>query len=128
MSFLESTILLPIRLNNPFLDTMFPSVGSVDAVLDTGYSGFVLVPQEIFLQLGFDQLVHKRSRAVLADGRRIELRGSYGSIVFKESLTVDGLVETNRDITEVLLGVDGIRKLVLTIDSCRRKIIIETCA
>jgi clan AA aspartic protease len=128
MAFVDGAVAAMVRITNPFADASYPTAGAVAAVIDTGYSGFLVVPEEIFLELRLDQLSTKKARATLADGRVMELTGSYGTVSFvRESFSLDGLIETNRDLSEVLLGMDGIRRFILTIDSCRRSVVTEVC-
>jgi hypothetical protein len=47
----DDILLVPIRLSNPLLETEYPEDGFMMAVLDTGYTGFILVPPVIFRAL-----------------------------------------------------------------------------
>lgn len=128
LPFLGSSIALPITVRNPLLNSSYPRVGSTIALVDTGYSGFLLVPRRIFEELKLHQLGTRVTDARLSDGRVIRLTRAPGSIRFDEnSLTVDGLIDTHQDVSEVLIGMDGIRRFILTVDSCRRKLLTDVC-
>ena len=99
------------------------------AVLDTGYSGFLYIPERLFRKLGFDKLRTKKLKATLADGGSFGLSGAYGSISFPslENLTVDGIVETSKGAREILIGMEGIRSLALELNCCRQTLNVASC-
>ena len=126
--FIHSTPVIEARLANPLLGLRCPETGELMAVIDTGFSGFLFVPQRLFKELGFDQLKTRKSRALLADGSRLELRGAYGSIEFPRlAVTADGLVETAPGASEVLIGMEGLRQLRLNLDCCSQSLEAERC-
>ena len=128
LPFLDSSLGLPIKLRNPLLGVSHPRKGNTIAVVDTGYSGFLLVQRRIFEKLKLHQLTTSVADAHLADGRVIKLTRAPGSIRFDEnSLTVDGLIDTHQDVSEILIGMAGIRRLILTVDPCRRILLTDVC-
>lgn len=127
-SFTGDDLLVPIRLSNPLLDTEYPIDGEVMAALDTGYTGFVLVPPTIFTALKLNELKPITTRGQLTDGRSIELQAAYGILRISELRFEDeGLIETNTEIREILFGMRAMRRLKTTIDGCRRLIIMNRC-
>ncbi len=107
----------------------YPERGSVVAVVDTGFSGFLFVPRRLFDGLGLGELRPRKSAAVLADGSRIEMRGAYGAVEYPElAVTTDGLVETSEGASEILVGIDGIRQLSLWMDCCSGTLEAERCS
>lgn len=92
---------------------------SLVAVLDTGYSGFLLLSEQLFERLGFSDLRVETSSAALADGRRVTLRSAYGMIsVQGSSLEAAGAVQTLDGAEETLVGMDALRGLAVTLDTC----------
>mgnify|MGYP006271079693 CR=1 FL=1 len=127
-SFADETLLVPIELSNPFLKTHYPPDGSVMAVLDTGFTGFLLVPNRIFSERRLDELKPVVTTGQLADGTSIHLRGAYGSLRISEVDFVDeGLIETAPSIGEIILGVRGVKRLRTLLDGCRRLLVMERC-
>ena len=121
-------MLVPITLSNPLLGSDYPTDGSVMAALDTGYTGFILVPYAIFRALRLDQLKPIITRGELADGRSIELQAAYGALRIPElPFEEEGLIETNPEITEILLGMRAMKRLRSTIDGCKRFLMMERC-
>jgi clan AA aspartic protease len=119
---------VPIKLTNPFLDAQYPLRGVVMAVVDTGFTGFVLTPSKVFRALKFDQLKTSRVRGELADGTSIELQAAYGILEVPEIEHEDeGLIEFNPKIKEILLGVRGIKKLKTIVNGCKSLISMEKC-
>ena len=99
------------------------------AVLDTGYSGFLFVPEKIFKKLRLHDLEVKKARATLADGSSSELTGSFGSIGFPSlNLQLDGLIETTDGAAEILIGMEGVRNLFIDLDCCRRRLTAQDCS
>lgn len=127
-AFTEESLLIPVRLSNPFLDTYYPSDGLVMAVLDTGFTGFMVVPHRVFEALRLHELKSVQTTGQLADGTSIQLHGAYGILRIPEiRLEDEGLIETNPNIREIILGMRGMRRLRITIDGCRKFLGIERC-
>jgi clan AA aspartic protease len=98
------------------------------AVLDTGFTGFLLVPYEVFRALKFDELKPRRMKGELADGTSIDLQAAYGILEIPEIHFEDeGLIESNPHIRETLVGIRGVKKLRTVIDGCRRTITTNKC-
>jgi len=115
--FLESSPVIPITIVNTLAEASHPAERSMLAIVDTGYSGFLLVPLRTFHELGFDDLRKNSSRAQLANGSVVELCSSYGTIRFEDLETeADGRVQSCEGVEEVLLGIDGLRGLAITVD------------
>ena len=99
------------------------------AVLDTGYSGFLFVPEILFRKLRLHDLTIKKVKAGLADGSSTELTGSFGSIRFPSlDLQLDGLIETTKGAAEILIGMEGVRRLLIELDCCRRELTVQDCS
>lgn len=127
-SFADETLLVPIKLSNPFLDTQYPPRGSVMAVLDTGFTGFVLVPNSVFRELRLDELKPILTNGQLADGTVIQLRGAYGTLRIPEvEFKDEGLIETSPNMREIILGIRGMKRLRTLMDGCRRLLMMERC-
>ena len=120
--------MVPVRITNPFLDAHYPRDGMVMAVVDTGFTGFLLIPFEAFRALKLDELKPKLVKGQLANGASIELQAAYGILEIPEVRFEDeGLIESNPHIREILLGVEGMKKLRTVIDGCRRTITTDKC-
>ncbi len=127
-SFVDSTPVIELKVRNEILDSGHTVTDGLMAVVDTGFSGFLLVPQRLFKDLGFDQLKTRKITVVLADGSRLELVGAYGSVEFPQlAITTDGLVETSPGASEVLVGMEGLRQLRLSLDCCSGSLEAESC-
>ncbi len=127
-SFTDESLMVPVRITNPFLDAHYPPDGIVMAVLDTGFTGFLLIPFETFRALKLDELKPRLVKGELANGASIELQAAYGILEIPEVRFEDeGLIESNPHIREILLGVKGMKKLRTVIDGCRRTITTDKC-
>ncbi len=126
---LGESILVPVIIRSPLTGGRYPNEkGEILAVLDTGYTGFVLVPEDVFEELGLNQLEPVRSVAKTADGREIELKGNYAVIELPDiRLGVEGLVETASNVEEILLGVEWLKEVDFVVDGCSGVVVIEAC-
>ena len=126
--FLESSPVIPIIVANTLAAPSHPPEISVVAVVDTGYSGFLLLPRAIFNALGFEGLRTDSSRARLANGSFVEMSSAYGTIRFGDlGAEADGRVQTCEGAEEVLIGMDGLRGLAITVDGCTKMSYARTC-
>jgi clan AA aspartic protease len=127
-NFLGGTPVMRVKIVNPFMHTSYPTEGDVVAVVDTGYSGFLLVPTRLFNGAGLDGLRHYTADAVVADQRHVKLTGAHATMVIPDlSLEVDGLVETNDHIKEVLVGMDGLHDMALLLNCCEGELSARIC-
>ena len=126
--FLESSPVIPITVVNTLASDSRPPERSMLAVVDTGYSGLLLLPRSTFHELGFDELRKDSSRAQLANGAVVELTSSYGTVLIQDlGAEMDGQVQTCDGAEEVLIGMDGIRGLAVTIDACTKTSYARRC-
>ena len=101
---------------------------SLLAVVDTGYTGFLMLPEPLFEKLRFSELKTEGTTATLADGREVTLRSAYGLIAIQGvELEVAGQVQTFDGAEETLLGMDGLREFSITIDSCDQVSTVRRC-
>ncbi len=124
MSVVEGIPVVRVRFINYLSGVKYPPVGTVGAVVDTGYQGFAAVPLEIFkvLKLGRDEV----RQLVLADGRAISSQGGYATLAVGD-YEVDGLVETYEGLSEVLIGSDALRRARLSVNYCLGAVTVEGC-
>jgi len=98
------------------------------AALDTGFTGFLLIPFQAFRTLKLDELKTRRVKGELANGSSIQLQAAYGVLEIPEiHFEEEGLIESNPHITEMLLGMRAMNKLRTVIDGCRRSITTDKC-
>ena len=126
MSFQDSSVLVPIRIKNPFSGAVFPAAGEAEAVVDTGYSGFLLVPASVFEDLQIPK--SKAGTGIVGDGRRVRLDGGFATLeLTAQGTTLDGFVQTMKGTNEILLGMEGLRESYFGFDGCARRAILERC-
>jgi len=125
---LRETPVLRIAIRNPFLELDFPSRGTVMGVIDTGYDGFVAVPEGVFSALGLDKISPFRRTVLTADGRPLELTVSLASVDVPDlGRSFAGPAETAAGVDEILVGTRLLRDLKLTLDYCARIVKVEGC-
>ena len=126
--FLEGSPTMPLTIVNTLGSERKERTASVTAVIDTGYSGFVLLSERLFNRLGFDELMNENTSGRLADGSLLRMRSTYGTLRISDlELDLHGVVETCKGAETTLLGMDGIQGLALTIDSCAQESSARMC-
>jgi clan AA aspartic protease len=128
--FVGFTPVIEISIENTLLGKVYPRKGTgLMAVLDTGYSGFLFVPKNLFEKLHLHELKMTKTKAALADGSSVQLTGAFGSVSYPVlGLKIDGLIETSEDAQEILLGMQGIRRLFLELDCCKEQLRAQECS
>jgi clan AA aspartic protease len=113
---------------NPLLGRRYPEEGQVIAVVDTGYEGFVALPQDVFTSLAFHELHGEKRRLLLANGTSLSASGAYGAYRAPDvPLEADGFIETYEGLDEVLLGVEALSRATIVLDYCSRRMKVERC-
>ena len=124
----SGTPFIRIVIFNPLLNTRYPEEGSVLAVVDTGYEGFVAVPKDIFEKLRFNEMLLHKSTIVFPIGIVVHTTYTYGTVLLKDfNFEVEGPIETIDGLAEVIVGQDLLKYCKLEIDYCRRILSIEPC-
>jgi len=117
-----------VKIRNLPLGASYPSRGSVQAIVDTGYDGFLLVPRHVFEALSLDEMVTRTMKIEVPDGRTVESTVAYATVEFEDAKReVDGPVETMDGLEEVLAGTRMLCKFKLTLDYCLRVISVRPC-
>jgi clan AA aspartic protease len=128
-SFVGLTPALRVKLRNLPLGTEYPRGGSLEAVVDTGYGGFLAVPRDIFDALDLHKMVTRPRRVEVADGRVVQSVVAYGTVELEEaSREVDGPIETIEGLAEVLVGTRLLSDFRVTLDYCLRTASIKPCS
>jgi len=117
-----------LRLRNIPLKTEYPSNGSIEAIVDTGYEGFLAVPSSIFRAVRLDEIVTRQAVVEVADGRRLQSEVAYGTVELDGVKgEFDGPVETLAGLGEVLVGVRLLSEFRFTLDYCTRAVSVKSC-
>jgi clan AA aspartic protease len=126
-SFAGATPVLHLSLKNLFSGLTYPEKGSATGVMDTGYEGFLALPERAFKELELDRLATART-GMTADGRPIDMSSSVGSVKLEAvDGTYDGLVDTWPGIDEILVGTRLLQRLKVTLDYCSGFLRLEPC-
>ncbi len=127
-SFVGLAPVVRIRVRNVLLKAGYPLEGSVEAIMDTGYAGFLAVPESIFDALSLGKLMTQSRTVELADGRRVRSRVAYGTVELAGmNHEVDGPVETIEGLPEVLVGTRLLSDFRVTLDYCLRAVALNPC-
>lgn len=82
---------------------------NVDAMLDTGFSGFLNLPLAHCLKTGL--VLYSTTSYKLADGRQSSTILCLGTIVLPNLQEVTGVVSIDFNTTETLLGIEFLKKV-----------------
>jgi clan AA aspartic protease len=118
---------LRVKVCNLPLGIEYPKGGSMEAVVDTGYGGFLAVPRDIFDALNFHKMMTRPRQVEVADGRVVGSVVAYGTVKVEEAREVDGPIETIEGLTEVLVGTHLLADFRMTLDYCLRVASIKPC-
>lgn len=95
---------IPIIVKNPLREKQ----AQVQALVDTGYDGFIAVSVEQFLAIGLDEYEIPKGKRALAEtygGERVEIRTASGEIIIPDlKVTVLNDIDAIEDTYEVLVG------------------------
>ncbi len=116
---------LEISIENPFNGKIYPKDGQVLAIMDTGYEGFLMIPDDVFKLLDFGEFNLEERKLLLPNGNFIISRGTYG-IVRAGDFKLDGFIETSK-IDELILGIDFLSNFRITLDYCVKRLEIYKC-
>lgn len=119
---------VPIKLSNPFLDVTYPADGTILAILDTGYEGFVMVPQATFNILRLNELRSRPVTLIVADGRKLLFKEVLGLLEFPAvDIRAEGAIQTYSGAKETLIGMSALRQLIAHVNGCSRNLSLEEC-
>jgi len=116
---------LEISIENPFSGRRYPERGTVLAVIDTGYEGFLMVPKDVFQALEFYKFDLHQRKLMLADGRYLTSYGTYG-IVRVGDVKCEGFIEFS-NVDELVLGIEFLSNFRITLDYCFKRLEILKC-
>lgn len=107
---------------------MYPFEGSVTAIIDTGYEGFLSVPDSVFQDLGLNMLEGETRKMALPNGALSNTKGCYATLRIPHlPLKIDGFIETFQGLDEIILGVEALAQIKVTLDYCTRRVRMEKC-
>jgi clan AA aspartic protease len=109
----EATILLVIRNN--------AKLKSINAVIDTGFTGFLSLPNDIITELGLPWSY--RDRGTLGDGSEV-LFDIYDAVAIWDGKTKE--IEVNSAETDPLIGMSMLRGYRLQVDTIEGGLVIIT--
>ena len=125
---LDSNIFLRVVLENPLLGERYPREGDVLVLVDTGYEGFMAVPEDVFKALRLGELVTEEGEIVLPNKQVVATRATYAAVkVVEAGVVVEGLFETFEELDELVAGQELLSSLRLVIDYCRGRVEVAAC-
>jgi len=105
---------LEARISNPVSGSSFPSEGWEPIPIDTGYEGFLLIPEDLYRALSCWMRELPRTSwptFLMPDGRTVRGRAALLKIEIKEVITADIVSETFPGCELMLIGRALLRSL-----------------
>jgi clan AA aspartic protease len=109
----EATVLVVVRNN--------AKLKSINAVIDTGFTGFLSLPNDIITELGLPWSY--RDRGTLGDGSEV-LFDIYDAVAIWDGKTKE--IEVNSAETDPLIGMSMLRGYRLQVDTIECGLVIIT--
>ena len=121
------TPVVRLRVENLLLGKRYPQSGWAEAVIDTGYQGFVAVPRGAFASLSIPRPWTSERSVRLADGSVLRSEMGPGTATVDSEAEVDGPIETLPGLAEVLVGTQFLSRFRLELDYCLRSAVLARC-
>ena len=123
--YLHDGFYVPIVISNPLSGKKYPEKGEILALIDTGFDGFLIIPEDIFNSL--DALATHEA-TITGICCRVKAKISPIRIVIKDlNLSIDGECLTYEEAKEIILGIEALYKIRITFNGCRKEGKIERC-
>lgn len=119
---------LGVRLRTTF-GQEYPLTDEELVMVDTGYSGEIVIPRRLYQMLGFQMWEEPEFQSfTVADGGELQMRVSHGYIVMPKleralfSVEVHTCVKEEIDFDEIIIGVKFIKRFKLLLDGPANKV------
>ena len=121
--------ILPIQIFDDTRTHSYPNQATTDALIDTGYDGFIMIPIKIFDALNLISSELPQDQVSMAEtivGEHLELRTALGYVeIPKLKISLSLEIDTYSNCAEILLGRQFLEYLVITLDGQQKELIIE---
>nr|MDO8082671.1 hypothetical protein [Candidatus Freyarchaeota archaeon] len=120
---------IEIVVYNPERSLKYPSKGTLNAMIDTGFDGYLITPINIFNELKLDDYEIPQELIETTEiftGERMKLRTSLAIVEIPGLLQKQIEIDTHKNCQEPLLGRLFLEKLITTLDGLKRKITVTS--
>ena len=117
-----------VAIENPVTGKVFPDEGEILASVDTGYEGFLLIPERVYNDMGFTLAEMEKDCWAVGEtitGQEIELITAYATIKIPAlKIEIKGQVETFKGNNEFIAGLSLLERLRVLLDGPRKKLVV----
>jgi len=111
---------LPIKIYNETKKFVYPPNAAVDALIDTGYDGYLIIPSKIFNDLKLNSSRIPQDKVLKAEtvtGDSIELITAFGHLEFPDlNLLFSIEIDSTSYCSEILIGRQLLEKLIINLN------------
>jgi clan AA aspartic protease len=120
---------LPIKIYNETKKIMYPQKESVEALIDTGYDGYLIVPSKIFNDLKLNSSRIPQDEVLKAEtitGDNIELITALGHCELPDMKLIFSIeIDTTTYCSEILIGRRLLESLIIKLNGPNKELNIE---
>jgi len=120
---------IEIVVHTPDRSLKYPIEGTLSAMVDTGFDGYLIIPINIFQELRLDQYEVPPDLIEVTEtfsGETIKLRTSLAIVEIQGLLEKQVEIDTHENCQEPLLGRLFLENLVTTLNGPKRKTKVST--
>lgn len=120
---------IKIVLYTPERNLRYPSEGTLNAMVDTGFDGYLIIPVNIFHELRLDAYEVPPDLIEVTEtfsGESIKLRTSQAIVEIQGLLEKQVEIDTHENCSEPLLGRLFLQNLITTLNGLKRKTTVST--
>lgn len=104
---------------------------TVQALIDTGYDGELLIPINLYRELNLGSFESSTEKTMIAEtltGEPIDLRSSVGTVrLLSLDISITSIIDTNEKFDEIIIGRIFLENFILSLNGCKKQLLIEIC-
>ena len=120
---------LPIKIYNEPKKAAYPPKESVEALIDTGYDGYLIIPTKIFYDLKLNSSRIPQDQVLKAEtitGDNLELITAFGHLELPDLNLIFAIeIDTTTHCSEILIGRRLLENLIIRLNGPKKELRVE---